>query len=112
MTKGDLLEAWGAHLADNRRRSPHTVRAYLATAARLLDALGDADWAALSAIDATTLRGQLARRRADGIGNVSAARELSALKAFISFARGGYVADSVGPSAGELAAQRGRVDGG
>jgi integrase/recombinase XerC len=88
MTKGDLLEAWGAHLADNRRRSPHTVRAYLATAARLLDALGDADWAALSAIDATTLRGQLARRRADGIGNVSAARELSALKAFISFARG------------------------
>jgi len=88
MTKGDLLEAWGDHLSNNRRRSPHTVRAYLATAARLLDALGDADWSSLAGIDATTLRGQLARRRADGIGNVSAARELSALKAFIMFARG------------------------
>jgi len=33
------------------------------------------------------LRAQLARRRAEGIGNASAARELSALKAFIMFAR-------------------------
>ncbi len=87
MTKADLLEVWGEYLAHGRRRSPHTVRAYVATAARLLDELGNMDWAALARLDAPALRAQLARRRMDGIGNVSAARELSALKSFIAFAR-------------------------
>ena len=88
MTRADLLEAWHAHLAQGRRRSPHTVRAYVATAARLLDEVGEMDWPALARIEAPALRAQLARRRgADGIGNASAARELSALKAFIRFAR-------------------------
>lgn len=85
--RADLLAAWHDHLALARRRSPHTVRAYTATAARLLDELGEADWPALARLDAAALRTQLARRRADGIGNVSAARELSALKAFLAFAR-------------------------
>ncbi|MDE8651938.1 tyrosine recombinase XerC [Novosphingobium album (ex Liu et al. 2023)] len=87
MTRADILEAWGTHLAQGRRRSPHTVRAYVATAARLLDALGDADWPALARLDAADLRRQLASRRAEGIGNVAAARELSALKGFLAFAR-------------------------
>ena len=87
MTRADLLAAWHAHLAQGRRRSPHTVRAYGAAAARLLDELGDTDWQALARLDATALRQQLARRRSDGLGNVSAARELSALKGFIAFAR-------------------------
>jgi integrase/recombinase XerC len=87
MTRAGLLEAWHNHLADGRRRSPHTVRAYVATAARLLDQLGETDWPTLARIDAGALRGQLAKRRADGISNASAARELSALKAFILFAR-------------------------
>lgn len=87
MTRADILEAWQAQLVEGRRRSPHTVRAYLATAARLLDALGDPGWDALARIDAAGLRGQLARRRAEGLSNASAARELSALKGFIAFAR-------------------------
>lgn len=87
MTRADILEAWGAYLAHGRRRSPHTVRAYVATAARLLGELGDVDWAALAWLDAGDLRRQLAARRQEGIGNVSAARELSALKAFLAFAR-------------------------
>lgn len=87
MTRGDILEAWHDHLAQGRRRSPHTVRAYGATAARLLDSLGDTDWPALARIDGPALRRQLADRRAEGLSNVSAARELSALKAFLSFAR-------------------------
>ncbi len=87
MTRADLLEAWVTHLADGRRRSPHTVRAYSATAARLLDTLGDTDWGRLARVDAGVLRNQLARRRADGLSNASAARELSALKQFIGFAR-------------------------
>lgn len=87
MTRGDILEAWHNHLTQGRRRSPHTVRAYAATAARLLDAIGDTDWPALARLDGIALRQQLARRRGEGIGNGSAARELSALKAFLAFAR-------------------------
>jgi integrase/recombinase XerC len=87
MTRAELLEQWGQHLAAGRRRSPHTVRAYVATAARLLDEVEGEDWAALARLDGSALRTQLAGRRADGIGNVSAARELSALKAFLGFAR-------------------------
>lgn len=87
MTRADVLEAWHAYLAESRRRSPHTVRAYVATAARLLDEIGAADWAVLARLDTAALRNQLAKRRAGGIGNVSAARELSALKGFIAFAR-------------------------
>ncbi|MBK6801201.1 tyrosine recombinase XerC [Novosphingobium sp.] len=87
MTRADILEAWQDHLAQGRRRSPHTVRAYVATAARLLDTLGETDWPALARLDAAALRGQLARRRAEGLINASAARELSALKGFIAFAR-------------------------
>ncbi|ABD26503.1 phage integrase [Novosphingobium aromaticivorans DSM 12444] len=88
MTTAEILEAWNAHLALGRRRSPHTVRAYAATAARFLRGLpGEQDWSSLARIDAATLRAHLADRRADGLGNVSAARELSALKTFIAFAR-------------------------
>ncbi len=87
MTRADLLASWQAYLAQGRRRSPHTVRAYLATAARLVDALEASDWASLARVDAGALRTQLAQRRAEGLGNASTARELSALKAFIAFAR-------------------------
>lgn len=86
MTGADMLEAWRSHLADGRRRSPHTVRAYGAAAARLVAALGPERWADIAALDARGLRAQLATRRADGLGNASTARELSALKAFVSFA--------------------------
>lgn len=88
MSAADLLEAWRAHLAEGRRRSPHTVRAYGAAAARLLGRMEASGWAAVAAIDVQTLRAQLAARRAEGLGNASAARELSALKAFIAFAQG------------------------
>lgn len=103
MTTAEILEAWNAHLALSRRRSPHTVRAYAATAARLLHALDrDLDWPAIARIDAATLRKHLAERRAEGLGNVSAARELSALKSFITFAR---------EQAGEADASRPRLRG-
>jgi integrase/recombinase XerC len=64
------------------------VRAYVATAERLLAFLsvhqgGPAD---LNAVGAADLRAFLARRRTDGIGNASAARELSAVRGFMAFA--------------------------
>ncbi len=90
MIEAEILAAWHDHLTHGRRRSAHTVRAYVATARRLITALDDTprDWATLAALDVAALRTQLARRRAAGIGQVSAARELSALKAFMAFARG------------------------
>lgn len=87
MTASAILDAWHDHLAKARRRSPHTVRAYVAAAERLIAATGISDWPALARLDAAALRQQLARRRADGLGNASTARELSALKGFIAFAR-------------------------
>lgn len=88
MSAADLLEAWGNHLALARRRSPHTVRAYVATAARFLEVLPPPqDWSTVAELEVGDVRRQLAERRADGLGNVSAARELSALKAFLAFAR-------------------------
>ncbi|WP_086735299.1 tyrosine recombinase XerC [Erythrobacter colymbi] len=87
MSVAELLETWRAHLADGRRRSPHTVRAYVAAAQRLVAAKALEDWAGAARIEAHDLRAHLAARRAEGIGNASTARELSALKAFIAFAR-------------------------
>jgi integrase/recombinase XerC len=87
MSAADLLASWRAHLADNRRRSPHTVRAYVAAAERLCAANALESWEAVARTEAHALRAFLAARRAEGIANASAARELSALKAFIAFAR-------------------------
>ena len=87
MNGGGLIAAWRAHLADSRRRSPHTVRAYVAAAERLVAASGLEDWDAVARTEAHGLRAHLAARRADGLGNASTARELSALKAFVAFAR-------------------------
>jgi integrase/recombinase XerC len=97
MTQAEILEAWREHLAHGRRRSPHTVRAYLSAAKRLLDTLDDPSWDALARLEAPALRTQLAARRAEGISNVSAARELSALKAFMAFARAQTGADEAAP---------------
>jgi integrase/recombinase XerC len=86
MSRAHLLEAWRDHLRDGRRRSPHTVRAYVAAAGRFLDANGFEDWPNIAKVDAAALRRQLALRRAEGLANASAARELSALKGFVAFA--------------------------
>lgn len=102
MTHADILEAWGEHLSIGLRRSPHTVRAYLAAANRLLARTNAGSWAEVARMEAPALRAQLAARRGEGLSNASAARELSALKAFIAFSRG---------RAGEQAASPPRLRG-
>ena len=82
---------WADHLARDRRRSVHTVRAYRASAERLTAFLighwGEAiDRAALAQVTATDLRAYLAQRREAGLGNASAARELSAVRGFLAWA--------------------------
>jgi integrase/recombinase XerC len=88
---GEIALRWQTHLARDRRRSPHTVRAYGATAHRLIDFLaehlgGEVDAAALAALQPADLRAFLTSRRREGLGNSSAARELSAVRGFLAFA--------------------------
>jgi len=66
------------------------VRAYVATAHRLIDFLaghlgGPVDSAALATLEASDLRAFLGSRRMNGLGNASAARELSAVRGFLGF---------------------------
>ncbi len=73
-----------------RRSSAHTARAYVATAYRLLDFLsvhrGDLPTPAmLTSLEAADLRAFLARRRGEGLGPAAAAREMSAVRAFLRF---------------------------
>jgi integrase/recombinase XerC len=86
----EVVSNWANHLRDNRRMSLHTVRAYEATGLRLIAFLsahygGTPD---LGRVEASDLRAFLAVRRGDGIGNASAARELSAVRSFLIFAGG------------------------
>ena len=66
-----MAARWEQHLRHDRRRSPHTVRAYVATAHRLIDFLavhlgGPVSAASLGALQPADLRAFLARRRAEG----------------------------------------------
>ena len=86
-----LTVRWSRHLAFDRRRSAHTVRAYVATAHRLIVFLGQHRGEAvgrygLMNLAAVDLRAFLAHRRAEGLGASSAAREMSAVRAFLRFA--------------------------
>ena len=88
-----LAAAWARHLIDGRRRSPETVRAYQGGAERLLAFLGR-HWGEaplrdrLAGLEAADLRAFLAYRRGQGIGNASAARELSAVRGFLAWVGG------------------------
>ncbi len=86
-----LAARWTGYLAHDRRRSPHTVRAYVATAHRFIDFLGryrgeEIGRFGLLSLQAADLRAFLADRRGDGLGNSSAAREMSAVRAFLTYA--------------------------
>ena len=88
-----LIDDWRRFLAQDRRRSVHTVRAYVATAERLVEFLqdhrgGGVTQAMLAALTPADLRAFLADRRIEGIGNASAARELSAVRGFLRHAAG------------------------
>lgn len=88
-----LVTAWSERLRAQSRRSAHTVRAYAATAQRLCDFLTDyrgetVGATLLTSLTAADLRAFLAARRGDGLGNASAARELSAVRGFLRFVGG------------------------
>jgi integrase/recombinase XerC len=69
----------------------HTVRAYVGTAHRLIDFLGQyrgesIELCGLIDVGAADLRAFLAARRMSGLGAASAARELSGVRAFLTYA--------------------------
>ncbi|HZU51466.1 MAG TPA: tyrosine recombinase XerC [Sphingomicrobium sp.] len=94
-----FVARWHEHLRYDRRSSPHTVRAYAATANRLIAFLGrylgeSVSAATLNNLGQADLRAFLADRRQRGLGPSSAARELSGVRAFLR-----YVADQQGRTA-------------
>jgi integrase/recombinase XerC len=87
MTGDDLRIAWLAALANERRLSAHTLRAYGATLDRFLAHVAEthgrpADLALFAALESADIRGFLAARRGEGLANISTARELSGLRTF------------------------------
>lgn len=86
-----IAARWAGHLTHDRRRSAHTVRAYTAAAHRLIRFLGEhlgerVDGPTLRSLRPADLRAFLSYRRAGGLCNSSAARELSAVRGFLAFA--------------------------
>lgn len=91
MSASVLVPRWAEHLRHDRRRSEHTIRAYAATAHRLIAFLQAHRGQEIAAADLlgvplAELRAFLGARRTEGLGNASAARELSAVRAFLTFA--------------------------
>ncbi len=89
-----LVKDFSRHLREGRRRSQHTVRAYVTTAERfcafLMEHIGGAVGSKeIKALKQADIRSYLAFRRGDGLSNNSAARELSAIRAFLKFVGGG-----------------------
>lgn len=87
----DLVVRWSNFLAHDRRRSPHTVRAYVATAQRFIQFLGryraeSIARESLLGLAPADLRAFLAHRRGEGLGAASAARELSGVRALLAYA--------------------------
>ena len=81
------VDTWLGRLANERRRSDHTIAAYRRDLDEFLRFLaehrgGAPDLAALAALSVRDLRGWLARRAAEGRARTSTARALSAVRVF------------------------------
>ena len=96
-----VLAAYERHLAVERDLAPHTVRAYLADVAGLLDhaaRMGDTDVAGL---DLRTLRSWLAKQQTMGRSRTTIARRATAARVFTAWlTRTGRIPTDVGASLG------------
>lgn len=108
MPDDGLLDAFTETLALGERRSPHTVRAYRATVERFLAHVGgegeQPSPGELTQLKTADFRAYLAHRRAGGLSNRSAAREVSVLRAFFRWLRRSRGIDC--PAAETLASPR------
>ncbi len=93
----DALAGFRRHLALERSRSPHTVRAYTGDVASLLDHAARLGLTAPAELDLAVLRSWLARLRVSGASRTTIARRGSAARVFTAWAhRVGLLASDVG----------------
>ena len=101
------LAAFERHLRAERSLSPHTVRAYLGDVSSLLEHAHRAGVPKPADLDATHLRGWLARQHASGAARTTLARRGAAARTFTAFAhRQGWLATDPGPQLGTLKTRR------
>jgi integrase/recombinase XerC len=94
----EALEDFLRHLALERARSAHTVRAYRGDVSALLEHAAAGGARQLDDLDLPLLRSWLARSRAGGAARASLARRGSAARAFTAWAaRAGQMAADPGP---------------
>jgi integrase/recombinase XerC len=92
------LEGFLQHLALERNRSPHTVRAYAGDVASLLEHARRLGVERPDGLDVAVLRSWLARSRSVGAARSTLARRGSAARAFTAWAaRGGLLPADPGP---------------
>src|SRR4051794_5509168 len=82
----DAVDAFARHLAGERNRSPHTVRAYVGDVVSLLDHAARMGAAAPADLDLTVLRSWLARLRTLGAARSALARRAAAARTFCTWA--------------------------
>ncbi len=93
----DAVDAYARHLASERGRSTHTVRAYVGDVVSLLDHAARMGVATPSDLDLAVLRSWLARLRTIGAARSSLARRAAAARGFCTWAhRDGLIAHDVG----------------
>ncbi|GAA1965167.1 tyrosine-type recombinase/integrase [Microbacterium deminutum] len=105
MTIDEAARAWALHLADVRRLSPATVRAYRADLADFTAATGDV---ALGEVDLEHLREWLWRATQRGDARATIARRTAAARGFFSWATE-HCLISVDPALRLVAPKRGRT---
>jgi integrase/recombinase XerC len=89
--------AFERHLALERNRSPHTVRAYLGDVVGFLDHFARLGGRRVADIELATLRSWLGIQRARGAARTSMARRSAALRTFCAWAHtAGLIADDPG----------------
>ncbi|MEN0087277.1 MAG: site-specific integrase, partial [Pseudomonadota bacterium] len=101
---GAALRAWHDRLADERRMAERTVAAYAADVDMLMEFLasylgGQVTLASLSDLPPATFRAFLAKRRREGVGPRTMARQLSAARSFFRFLEQQGLANSSGVQA-------------
>jgi len=95
----EVLAEYERHLASERDLTPHTVRAYLADVAGLLEHAGRMGRTEVRDLDLRTLRSWLAHQQVTGRSRSTLARRATAVRVFTAWlARTGRTATDIGAS--------------
>jgi integrase/recombinase XerC len=103
----EAVDRFAAHLAAERGRSAHTVRAYVADVVGLLDHATRMRLTSPEQLDLSVLRSWLARQRSTGAARTTMARRAAAARAFAAWAhREGLLDSDIGARLASPRAQR------